>query len=112
MPIRRPTARGQLRDLKTTLLLLPAILIASGASAADLRLGIIGCDTSHVTAFTEALNDPSSPGHVAGGKVVAAFRGGSKDVQSSWSRVEQYSTTLKAKYGVIFYDSIQDFCQQ
>jgi len=32
------------------------------ATAADLRLGIIGTDTSHVIEFTELLNDHSSPG--------------------------------------------------
>ncbi|HVV71145.1 MAG TPA: oxidoreductase, partial [Verrucomicrobiae bacterium] len=49
------------------------------AGAAELRIGIIGCDTSHVVAFTETFNNPSSPGHVPGGKVVAAFKGGSPD---------------------------------
>jgi GFO/IDH/MocA oxidoreductase family protein len=86
-------------------------LTACSASAADLRLGIIGCDTSHVTAFTEALNNPTAKGHVAGGKVVAAFKGGSPDVQSSWSRVDQFTATLKDKYGVKFYNSIEEMCQ-
>ncbi|PYM13449.1 MAG: dehydrogenase, partial [Verrucomicrobia bacterium] len=32
------------------------------ANAADeLRLGMIGLDTSHVTAFTALLNDPKAP---------------------------------------------------
>ena len=35
---------------------------------------MIGLDTSHVTAFTEVLNDPAAKGHVAGAKVVAAFK--------------------------------------
>ena len=55
---------------------------------ADLRIGIIGCDTSHVIAFTEILNNPSAKDHVDGGKVVAAFKGGSPDVSSSATRVE------------------------
>jgi predicted dehydrogenase len=87
------------------------LMIAVSTSAADLRIGIIGCDTSHVTAFTEALNNPSAAGHVAGGKVVAAFKGGSKDIQSSWSRVEQFSQTLREKYQVAFYEGIEDLCQ-
>ena len=28
--------------------------------AADLKIGLIGLDTSHATAFTEILNDPSA----------------------------------------------------
>jgi hypothetical protein len=57
--------------------LLPVITVTGlsvlglGASAEDLKLGIIGLDTSHVTAFTKILNDSSDPKHVPGGKVVA-----------------------------------------
>jgi len=47
---------------------------------ADLRLGIIGADTSHVIEFTKMLNDPNSPEHVAGAKVVAAFKGGGSNM--------------------------------
>ena len=70
------------------------------AEAAELRLGMIGLDTSHVVAFTELLNDPAAKGHVAGAKVVAAFKGGSPDIASSISRVEGYTATLRDKFGV------------
>ena len=59
------------------------------ALGADLRLGIIGCDTSHAVAFTETLNNPEAKGHIPGGKVVAAYKGGSADIPSSISRVEE-----------------------
>src|SRR5215467_10001174 len=52
------------------------------------KIGIIGCDTSHVTAFTKLLNDKSDPNHVPGARVVAAFKGGSPDVESSRARVD------------------------
>lgn len=81
------------------------------AQSAELRLGIIGCDTSHSVAFTELINDPSSKGHVPGGKVVAAFKGGSADIPSSISRVEGYSKTLREKYAVVFYDTIEELCK-
>ena len=81
------------------------------ASAADLRLGIIGCDTSHAIAFTETLNNAEAKNHIAGAKVVAAFKGGSPDVSSSAKRVEEYAATLKDKYGVKFYDSIDEMCK-
>jgi predicted dehydrogenase len=80
------------------------------ARGADLRIGIIGCDTSHVVAFTETLNNPEAKGHVAGGKVVAAYKGGSPDIPASSTRVEGYSKTLREKYGVKFYDSIGEMC--
>lgn len=79
-------------------------------SAAELRIGIIGCDTSHATAFTELLNNPSAKGHVPGGKVVAAFKGGSPDIDSSWSRVDGYAKTLKEKHGVKFYETVEAMC--
>jgi hypothetical protein len=81
------------------------------ALGADLRLGIIGCDTSHAVAFTETLNDPGAKGHVAGGKVVAAFKGGSADIPASSSHVEGYSKTLREKYGVKIYDRIEELCK-
>src|SRR4029077_4375343 len=78
--------------------------------AADLRIGIIGCDTSHVTAFTENLNNPSAKDHVAGGKEVAAYKGGSPDIPESANRLEGYVKTLTEKYGVKMYDSIEEMC--
>ena len=78
--------------------------------AADLRIGIIGCDTSHVTAFTEVLNNPEAKGHIPGGKVVAAYKGGSPDLPSSMERIDSYCQTLREKYGVKFYDSVEALC--
>src|SRR4030095_5207962 len=63
----------------------------TAAMGADIRLGIIGTDTSHVIVFTQMFNDPSRPDHVPGARVVAAFKGGSADIDSSWSRVDKYA---------------------
>lgn len=83
--------------VRPTLILLAALC----ASAADFRLGIIGTDTSHVPAFTKLLNDDSgAPDHVAGARVVAAFKGGSKDIESSIARVDQYAEEIRTKWGV------------
>lgn len=96
----------------TLRLCLAAILVWNATTwGADLRIGIIGCDTSHVVAFTETLNNPEAKGHVPGGKVVAAYKGGSPDIPSSISRVEGYSKTLREKYGVKFYDRIEAMCK-
>src|SRR5215472_8564157 len=97
--------------MKLRVLVFSGLLTFGSALGADLRLGIIGCDTSHVIEFTKTLNDGSSPGHVSGGKVVGAFKGGSKDVVSSASRVEGFSNTLKEKYGVTFYSLIEEVCR-
>lgn len=74
-------------------------LFAALASA-QIRVGIVGTDTSHVPAFTSILNDPSHKDHVPGAKVVAAYKGGSKDLPSSWDRVDKYAEEIKTKWGV------------
>jgi predicted dehydrogenase len=82
---------------------LPIVLLASVAcaAAADLRLGIVGTDTSHVPAFTKLLNgDPGEPDHVPGARVVAAYKGGSKDIAESVNRVEQFAEQIHTRYGV------------
>ncbi len=80
--------------------------------AAELRLGMIGLDTSHVTAFTSLLNDAKNKDHVPGARVVAAFKGGSADIESSASRVEGYTTQLRDKWGVKIVPTIEELCQQ
>lgn len=82
----------------------------SSALAADLRLGIIGTDTSHATAFTRVLNDASAPDHVAGARVVAAYKGGSPDLEESVKVIDKYASELQNKWGVQFVNSIGDLC--
>ncbi len=81
---------------------LPALILlaAAAAGAADLRLGIVGTDTSHVIAFTTILNDPGHRDHVPGARVVAAFKGGSPDLPASRDRVDKYAEELRSKFGV------------
>jgi predicted dehydrogenase len=72
---------------------------------AELKIGLVGLDTSHVTAFTSLLNDAGNAHHVPGGKVVAAFPGGSPDMDISRSRVEGFTKTLREKYSVEMKDT-------
>ena len=88
------------------------ILSAAILPAAELRLGIVGTDTSHVGAFTKMLNDPAAPGHIAGAKVVAAYKGGSPDIESSRSRIEKFTQELRDKWQVRIFDSIPEMCKQ
>ncbi len=91
--------------------LLALMLISTLSHAEDvIRIGIIGLDTSHVTAFTETINNPDAKGHPAGARVVAAVKGGSADVEKSLEHVEEYSTVLREKYGVKIYDTIEAMC--
>lgn len=77
---------------------IPILLLAT--SLAQVRVGIIGTDTSHVPAFTKQLNDPSAKGHVEGVRVVAAYKGGSADLKQSAERVDGYAKEIESKYGV------------
>lgn len=79
-------------------------------TAADLRLGIIGADTSHATAFTQVLNNPNDPNHVEGAHIVVAWKGGSPDIEESAKRVDQYAAELKDKWGVRIVGSIARLC--
>jgi predicted dehydrogenase len=99
--------------MHTRLLALAAasMLPLSTLTAAELRVGMIGLDTSHVVAFTKLLNDPNAKGHVPGAKVVAAFKGGSPDIESSASRIDKYTAQLQQDFGVKLYDSIEEMCR-
>ena len=95
--------------MRTALLSLAA---ASLLGAADLRIGIIGLDTSHVSAFTKVLNDPANPDHVPGARVVAAFKGGSPDVESSRTRVDGFTKELQEKWQVEIVPDIPTLCRK
>ena len=88
------------------------VLLASGSAFAgaappewakkDVRVGIIGTDTSHVPAFTGTLQ--AHPEWRV--KVVAAFPGGSPDIPSSATRVQGYAKQISEKNGVEIAESI------
>ena len=89
-----------------------ALLTAPLSGAAEqkvFRIGIIGLDTSHVTAFTQAINNPAKN---YGCKVVAGYPGGSPDIDSSRNRVKGYTEELRDKYGVEIVDSIEELCKK
>jgi predicted dehydrogenase len=73
-----------------------------------LRAGIIGLDTSHVTAFTKVLNAASPKPELDGVRVVAAYPGGSPDVASSRDRVAGFTRELREKFGVAIVGSIDE----
>ena len=96
-----------MRQMRSVLL---AFLCATAVNA-EIRLGIIGTDTSHVIAFTKFFNDPLSPDHVPGAVIVAAYKGGSPDIESSASRVNGYAEELRTKWKIKFYPDIPTLCK-
>ena len=87
-----------------------AISAVLNLQAKDLRIGMVGLDTSHVTAFTRILNDKSAKDHIPGGKVVAAVKDSSPDIESSYTRVEKYTAELTGKWGVKLYPTVTEMC--
>lgn len=99
--------------MKALILVCLGLLISGPeARSAELRIGMIGLDTSHTVAFTELLNNASHKQHVPGGRVVAAFKGGSPDLPSSWNRVENYTKQLEKDYHVKIVPTIEELCSQ
>jgi predicted dehydrogenase len=86
------------------------LFLALNSGAADLRVGIIGLDTSHVVAFTRALNDEANKDHVPGARVVAAFKSFSPDIPSSADRVEGFTKELGDRFGVELVASVEELC--
>jgi hypothetical protein len=82
----------------------PVAYFADDATAQVMRVGIIGLDTSHATAFTKIINE-AKDGPLNGFRVVAAPKG-SPDILSSTERVPGYTEEVK-KHGVEIVDSIE-----
>ncbi len=97
-----------MKNPQRLLALLLTVLIAPALRAAEIRVGLIGLDTSHVIAFTKTLNDPAAKDHVPGARVVAIFKGGSPDIPSSANRVEGYTADLLKYPGIKLYDSVAE----
>jgi predicted dehydrogenase len=92
--------------------IISTLVFTTAAPAADpIKVGIIGLDTSHVTAFTKELNDPNAKPDLAGFRVVAAYPPGSKDIESSVRRVPGYIDAVK-KLGVEIVDSIDELLKR
>ncbi len=102
-----PTSRGSLfraPRLKQAACI-ALCMAAHSLLAEDLRLGIIGLDTSHAIAFTQALNGTNTLAAHKGFRISAIYPPGSKDIPSSTNRVAKYLETVKP-YNVEIVTSI------
>lgn len=98
--------------MKRKLLLLFAIamLCSTAFSQQVVRIGIIGLDTSHSTAFTELING-GKESWAEGFKIVAAYPYGSRTIESSYKRIPDYIEKVKA-HGVKIVDSIDELLKE
>lgn len=76
--------------------------------AQDIRIGIVGLDTSHSEQFTLRLNDPANPNHIPGARVVVAYPGGSPDIEESKSRIDGFTAAVKDKFGVRIVGAVEE----
>ncbi|MGI6609749.1 MAG: Gfo/Idh/MocA family protein [Limnochordia bacterium] len=74
---------------------------------AELKLGMIGLDTSHCTAFSGLLNNEEHPYHVPGARITYAFPAGSQQFSLSRERVERITAEVRDKAGVEILNSIE-----
>ena len=79
---------------------------AAAVAAAEVKVGIIGLDTSHSLAFTKIMNVTKDP-RVAGFRVTAAHQWGSRDIVSSTNRYPKYIAQMK-EMGVEIVPTIDD----
>lgn len=77
----------------------------------DLKIGMIGLDTSHATAFTKLLNDSSHPFYIGGGKVVMAHPVCSSDFELSYSRIGPIMKEVE-QYGVQIVETMEEVAEQ
>lgn len=102
-----PTPR--LQSLLLPVCLMTASIIPGPVFAneppSELRIGMIGLDTSHVVAFSKILNDPNSEGPLKGARVVAAFPAGSPDFPASRDRIKGFTEQV-SQLDVEIVDSI------
>lgn len=112
--INNPSHRTEIMH-RTHLFLFVAFLVVPNISAnADnkqIRVGIIGLDTSHAVHFSTIMNDSQSTGELAHCRVVAAYPQGSADIKSSVSRIPVYTKQVE-KLGVEIVPSIDDLLEK
>ena len=95
-----------------TVLIFACASCAWPASPASLRLGIIGTDSTHAVEFTHILNDADAPDHVAGARIVAAYRGGNPAFPLSRDRIGAITAKLIERWHIPFVPRIHDLCSK
>ncbi|WP_233183132.1 Gfo/Idh/MocA family protein [Paenibacillus sonchi] len=78
----------------------------------ELKIGMVGMDTSHSRIYAAMLNHVSHPLHVPGGRLICGYAGGSADFALSASRVGAISRELQENCGVELLDSIAEVAEK
>ena len=101
-----------------TRILLAAVLFSSLAASAAfakegvLRAGIVGCDTSHVVAFSKLINKPDASAPFDTIEITVAYPGGSPDIpKESTDRIPAFVKQLK-EMGIEIVDSPEQVAEK
>jgi predicted dehydrogenase len=79
--------------------------------AQQIKIGMIGLDTSHCEAFTKILNNKEHPHYIPGAKVHMAYPGGSPDFEISISRVGKITKALQEEHQVTIMGSPEEIAE-
>jgi hypothetical protein len=77
-------------------------------SESEIKIGIVGLDSSHAVQYAKLLHETDHPHHVPGGRIVAAYAGGSPDWDLSHGRVAGFQAELERGYAVPVVDTIEE----
>ena len=75
------------------------------------RVGMIGLDTGHSTAFTKSLNDPQAGDRYRGYKVVAAVPDGTDNILDWKNRIPEFTEEVRSQ-GVEIVNSIEEMLEK
>ncbi|MDD2245207.1 MAG: Gfo/Idh/MocA family oxidoreductase [Dysgonamonadaceae bacterium] len=92
--------------MRVKVLLITFLLGILSVAEAQIKIGIIGLDTSHAIAFTKFLNGVDKKEEFKDFKIVAAYPYGSKTIKSSSDRIPGYIDQVK-ELGVEIVPSIE-----
>jgi predicted dehydrogenase len=83
----------------------PAALLSQ-----ELRLALLGTDSTHAVQFTRILNGTEKD-HIAGAKITVAYRGGSPSLAISRDRIDGITSTLQSTWNIPFVHTIRELCK-
>ena len=81
--------------MKTTCIAIAVAMTCVAATAAEIRVGMIGLDTSHSIAFTKHLNVTREKPEYRDFRVTVAYQWGSRDIVSSTNRYPEYCAQVR-----------------
>ena len=77
-------------------------------SESEIKIGIVGLDSSHAVQYAKLLHEADHAHHVPGGRIVAAYAGGSPDWELSHGRVAGFQKELVEGYAIPVLDTIEE----